>query len=48
MLQNIYLYSQDHNYDRAIFTIGAAHRKSIIDKIFEYQKNEKVKLNWIF
>lgn len=48
MLQNIYLFSQDHNYDRAMFTIGAAHRKSIIDKIFEYQKNEKVKLNWIF
>lgn len=48
MLQNIYSYSNTHSYDRAIFTIGAAHRNSIIEKISECQKNEKVKLNWIF
>ena len=48
MLQNIYRYSQAHQYDRAIFLIGAAHRKSIIEKILEYQKTEKVKLNWIY
>jgi hypothetical protein len=47
MLKNIYRYSQAHIYDRAIFTIGAAHRRSIIEKISECQKNEKVKLNWI-
>lgn len=48
MLQHIYRYSKKHSYERAIFTIGAAHRNSIIEKISEFQKNEKVKLNWIF
>lgn len=47
MLQNIYRYSQEHPYNRAVFTIGASHRKSIIEKISECQKTEKVKLNWI-
>jgi hypothetical protein len=48
MLQNIYSYSKKHSYERAIFTIGAAHRNSIIEKLSGFQKNEKVKINWIF
>lgn len=48
MLQNIYRYSQTNSYERAIFTIGAAHRNSIIQKVSECNKNEKTKLNWIF
>lgn len=36
MLQNIYRYSEKHSYERAIFTIGAAHRKSVIEKISEF------------
>lgn len=48
MLQNIYSYSKAHNYERAIFTVGSAHRKSIIEKTVVFQKKEEVKLNWIF
>ncbi len=48
MLQNIYRYSKEHSYNTAIFTIGAAHRKSIIKKIQDYQENEILKLNWTF
>lgn len=47
MLQNIYKYSKENSYDRAIFTLGSGHRKSIIQKIEEYEKNETLKLNWI-
>lgn len=48
MLQNIYRYSKEHSYDRAVFTLGAGHRKSIIEKIRDYGKNELLKLNWTF
>ena len=48
MLQNIYSYSQKHSYERAIFTIGAAHRNSIIEKISRFHTNEKANMNWIF
>ena len=47
MLQNIYRYSEKHSYERAIFTIGAAHRKSVIEKISKFEKNENVNLKWI-
>lgn len=46
MLQNIYIYSQENQYDQAVFLIGSAHRKSIISKIDEYEKLSKVKLYW--
>ena len=48
MLQNIYRYSQDRSYARAIFTVGSAHRKSIMQKIQEYETKEELKLNWSF
>ena len=48
MLNNIYAYSKENNYDRAVFLIGAGHRRSIIRKIAEYQLKEKIKLNWTF
>ena len=48
MLRNIYTYSKDHRYNQALFLIGAAHRKSIMQKIQEYQNKEAVKLNWSF
>ena len=46
MLDNIYNYSKDHSYDKAIFTLGAGHRKSIMKKIQEYNLKENFKLNW--
>lgn len=48
MLQNIYNYSKQHQYSKAMFICGAEHRKSIIKKILEYDRNEKLKLNWTF
>jgi hypothetical protein len=48
MLQKIYTYSKEHSFDKAIFTIGSGHRKSISLKIKEYDNQENLKLNWIF
>jgi hypothetical protein len=48
MLKNIYSYSKDHSYDKGIFMIGAAHRKSIMKEIKEFEKKEELKLNWSF
>lgn len=48
MLDNIYKYSQENKYSRAIFTVGFAHRKSIKKKIAEREKNNEFKLNWKF
>ena len=46
MLRNIYDYSRNNNYNSAIFITGARHRKSLINKIKEYEINNKIKLNW--
>lgn len=46
MLQNIYSYSKKHPYDRAVFLLGAAHRKSTINKIINYEKVAATKINW--
>ena len=44
MINNIYSYSKEHRFDRGLFLIGAAHRKSIINKIQKYSGTELV--NW--
>ena len=46
MLQNIYNYSRKSSYNKAVFTIGAGHKKSIVKKIKEYETREDFKLNW--
>ena len=48
MLREIYDYSKGNSYDKAIFMLGAGHRKSIIQKIQECETKEKLKLNWTF
>lgn len=48
MLNTIYAYSLENDYDHAVFLIGAGHRRSIIQKVAEYQLKEKIKLNWTF
>jgi len=48
IINNIYNYSKEHKYYQAILFCGAAHRKSIIKKIHEYKRNEKIALNWLF
>jgi hypothetical protein len=34
--------------DKALFFVGSGHRKSIIEKIQEYNEKEEIKLNWNF
>jgi hypothetical protein len=46
MLQNIYNYSRENQYNQAVFLLGAGHRKSIMQKIAGYEKMTEIKLNW--
>ena len=46
MLKNIYNYSKKNQYNQAVFLIGVRHRKSIIQKIIEFEKTSETKLNW--
>ena len=48
MLRNIYSYMEQKKYNRALFLVGAAHRKPIQQKIQNYELKEDFKLNWIF
>lgn len=48
MIQNIYNYSRENQYSQAVFLIGAAHRRSIMQKIQDYESKEALKLNWSF
>ena len=48
MIKKIYNYSDLNRYDSALFLVGAAHRKPIIDKIPEFEKSNSGKLNWNF
>jgi pheromone shutdown protein TraB len=46
MLENIYNYSKENQYDQAVFLIGAEHKTSIMKKITAYEKLPEIKLNW--
>jgi len=48
MINNIYSYSKEHRFEKGLFLIGAAHRKSMINKIQKHAATENVKLNWNF
>ncbi len=42
------LTGKTHEYITALMFIGAAHRKSIMQKIQRYDRTDKLKLNWTF
>ena len=48
IIKNVYNYSNENKYNKALMFIGAAHRKSIIQKVQEYEKKDNSKLNWSF
>jgi hypothetical protein len=48
MIRNIYNYMKPGKYERALFLVGAEHRKPIIQKIQEYEAKENFTLNWTF
>jgi hypothetical protein len=48
MLRNIYLFCKDNSFRTGIFMCGAGHRKTIKQKIKEYETKEELKINWTF
>ncbi|WP_236974836.1 hypothetical protein [Membranihabitans maritimus] len=48
MLRNIYNFSKQYPYNRAIFICGAEHREPFMKKIQEYETKEKLILNWTY
>lgn len=48
MLRNIYNYSKENRFNKAIFTIGAGHRKSLMQRIQEFQGQDLININWSF
>ena len=46
MIKNIYNFSKENHYNKAVFLLGAEHKKSIMQKITEYEKLSEIKLNW--
>jgi len=48
MLKNIYTYSKQNQYSKAIFFIGSGHQKTLIEKLEKYKTQESLKLNWTF
>ncbi|WP_396591642.1 hypothetical protein [Allomuricauda sp. R78024] len=46
MIQNIYSYCNNNHFSSAIFLCGAAHRKSIIEKIEKSKPQEQGNLSW--
>ena len=46
MVSNIYNYCTENLFDKGLFMIGSAHRKSIINKIKIHTEKEKVRINW--
>ena len=48
IIENIYNYSSENQYNQAVLLIGVGHRKSIIKKIESYKEQENVMLNWTF
>jgi hypothetical protein len=47
MMRNIYSYCRNNQFNTAIFMCGAAHRKSIIEKMGKFNAQEKMNLNWV-
>jgi pheromone shutdown protein TraB len=48
MISNIYSFCKQNSFNKAIIMCGAGHRKTIIQKIVEYEIKETIKLNWTF
>lgn len=46
MLENIYSYCKTNHFSKAIFMCGVAHRKSIAEKIREFNAKDEIELDW--
>ncbi len=48
MVENIYSFCRENHFDKAVFMCGVAHRKSMLQKITEYEESTNLKLDWEF
>lgn len=48
MIYNINSYCNNNKFSSAIFMCGAAHRKSIIEKIEKFKIEKQMNLSWTF
>lgn len=46
IVKNIYDYSGRLEYNQALLLIGSGHRKTIFEKIKNYESESHLKLNW--
>ncbi len=46
MIQNIYSYCKDQQFETAVFMCGVAHRKSIIEKISKFNSQDETTVRW--
>jgi len=46
MVNNIFLYSKENDYNNAVFIFGIAHKKSILQNLEDYENKYKLGLNW--
>jgi len=46
MLQNIYDYCREHQFEKSVFMCGVGHRKSMIEKFKQFNLQEGIHLNW--
>jgi hypothetical protein len=46
MINNIYNYSKNNNYNSGIFFIGSGHRKSIIRKLYQHKRTADINIQW--
>ena len=46
ILDNIYAFSKAHKYNQALLCIGSGHRKSMLNKINERERKEKLGIKW--
>lgn len=48
MIRNIYKYVENNRYEKGLFLVGVEHRRKIMDKIQEFEKNHHLKFDWNF
>jgi hypothetical protein len=46
IVKNIYAYSEQVSYNQAILLLGSGHRKTIFEKVKDFNTNSRLKLNW--
>jgi len=46
MISKIYDYCKEHNFERGLFYIGAAHRSAIMEKTQKFNETSEIKITW--